>query len=280
MGGAVQSGSGRAVMRWFDASQRGLALGVRQTAVPVGGLIAAVVLPALPGPREGFLFLAAIVLLGAVAGARRSPSGPRARARRGRHRVDGARPAALARLRGERALSHPPGRDDGLPRPLPARRARLLRRHRGRGVRGRTGAGGGAADRDRALVGRLGRHASARCASSAARSRRRSHSWQWSQPATTGSSSRRSCWRRACRWAGTGSPSRSPPRSAAAAAAPRSASSRPRCPQSASLRRSSSRRRCRGRPGARPSRSPPLFPLAGIWVLRPLAGAVANARSG
>ena len=66
-GGAVQSGSGRAVMRWFDASQRGLALGVRQTAVPVGGIVAALVLPALASPREGFLFLAAIVLLGALA---------------------------------------------------------------------------------------------------------------------------------------------------------------------------------------------------------------------
>lgn len=76
MGGSVQSGSGRAVMSWFGPSQRGLALGVRQTAVPVGGLIAAVVLPALAGPREGFLFLAVIVLLGAVAGALVLRSGP------------------------------------------------------------------------------------------------------------------------------------------------------------------------------------------------------------
>jgi len=75
-GGSVQSGSGRAVMAWFAPSQRGLALGVRQTAVPVGGLLAALVLPQLGGVREGFLFLAAIVLLGAVAGAlvlRRAP---------------------------------------------------------------------------------------------------------------------------------------------------------------------------------------------------------------
>jgi sugar phosphate permease len=75
-GGSVQSGSGRAVMRWFDASQRGLALGVRQTAVPVGGLVAALVLPALPSPREGFLFLAAIVAFGAVAGALVLRAGP------------------------------------------------------------------------------------------------------------------------------------------------------------------------------------------------------------
>jgi sugar phosphate permease len=68
-GGSVQSGSGRAVMRWFSASERGFALGVRQTAVPIGGVVAAVVLPLLETPRAGFLFLAGFVLAGAVAGA-------------------------------------------------------------------------------------------------------------------------------------------------------------------------------------------------------------------
>ena len=57
-GGSVQSGSGRAVMRWFGAHERGLALGVRQTAVPIGGFVAALVVPLLDGPRQGFLFLA------------------------------------------------------------------------------------------------------------------------------------------------------------------------------------------------------------------------------
>ena len=68
-GGSVQSGSGRAVMRWFAASERGLALGVRQTAVPVGGAIAALVLPALETPKAGLLFVAGFVLAGALAGA-------------------------------------------------------------------------------------------------------------------------------------------------------------------------------------------------------------------
>jgi sugar phosphate permease len=68
-GGSVQSGSGRAVMRWFAASERGLALGVRQTAVPVGGAIAALVLPLLETPRAGLLFVAGFVLAGAVLGA-------------------------------------------------------------------------------------------------------------------------------------------------------------------------------------------------------------------
>jgi len=68
-GGSVQSGSGRAVMRWFAASERGLALGVRQTAVPIGGAIAALVLPMLDGPEAGLLFVAGFVLAGALAGA-------------------------------------------------------------------------------------------------------------------------------------------------------------------------------------------------------------------
>jgi sugar phosphate permease len=68
-GGSVQSGSGRAVMHWFDPHERGLALGVRQTAVPVGGLVAALALPALGTARAGFLFLAGLSAAGAVAAA-------------------------------------------------------------------------------------------------------------------------------------------------------------------------------------------------------------------
>lgn len=68
-GASVQSGSGRAVMGWFGRSERGLALGVRQTAVPVGGVIAALILPVLGSPRAGFLCLAVLVLAGAGIGA-------------------------------------------------------------------------------------------------------------------------------------------------------------------------------------------------------------------
>ena len=68
-GGSVQSGSGRAVMRWFAADERGFALGVRQTAVPVGGAIAALTLPLLGSTKAGFLFLAGFVLVGALVGA-------------------------------------------------------------------------------------------------------------------------------------------------------------------------------------------------------------------
>ena len=66
-GASVNSASGRAVMHWFGPSQRGLALGIRQTAIPAGGLVAALVLPHL-GLRSGLLFLAGLCLAGAIAG--------------------------------------------------------------------------------------------------------------------------------------------------------------------------------------------------------------------
>jgi len=81
LGGCVQSASGRAVMSWFGPAERGLALGIRQTAVPLGGAIAAVVLPALasgPGLRSAFLALAVGSGLGAAVGLallRDAPSG-------------------------------------------------------------------------------------------------------------------------------------------------------------------------------------------------------------
>ena len=71
-GASVNSASGRAVMQWFDASERGLALGVRQTAIPLGGLVAAVALPSIEaagGLEAAFLFLAALCLGCALAGA-------------------------------------------------------------------------------------------------------------------------------------------------------------------------------------------------------------------
>jgi len=67
-GASVNSASGRAVMQWFPVSERGFALGVRQTAIPLGGLVAAIALPAL-GLRSAFLFLAALCLAGAIFGA-------------------------------------------------------------------------------------------------------------------------------------------------------------------------------------------------------------------
>lgn len=71
LGAGVNAGSGRAVTRWFGVEQRGLALGIRQTATPTGGVVAALTLPALVlwgGPRAAFLGLAGFCLAGALAG--------------------------------------------------------------------------------------------------------------------------------------------------------------------------------------------------------------------
>lgn len=71
-GSSVNSASGRAVMQWFGPSERGLALGIRQSAIPAGGLIGAVVVPRLAatgGSEAAFLFLASFCALGALVGA-------------------------------------------------------------------------------------------------------------------------------------------------------------------------------------------------------------------
>ena len=67
-GASVNSASGRAVMQWFAADERGLALGLRQTAIPLGGLIAAVALPVFE-LKHALLFLAALCVAGAGLGA-------------------------------------------------------------------------------------------------------------------------------------------------------------------------------------------------------------------
>jgi sugar phosphate permease len=66
-GASVNAASGRAVMQWFPSAERGFALGVRQTAIPVGGLVAALVLPTL-GLRAAFVFLAALCVAGGLFG--------------------------------------------------------------------------------------------------------------------------------------------------------------------------------------------------------------------
>ena len=45
IGGSVNGSSGRAVMAWFQEGQRGLAMSVRQTSVPAGGALGALILP-------------------------------------------------------------------------------------------------------------------------------------------------------------------------------------------------------------------------------------------
>jgi sugar phosphate permease len=75
-GASVNAATGRAVMGWFDITQRGLALGIRQAAVPVGGLVGALVLPHFT-VAHAYAFLGALCLVGAAAGAAflREPKG-------------------------------------------------------------------------------------------------------------------------------------------------------------------------------------------------------------
>ncbi len=51
LGGSVNGSSGRAVMSWFKEGERGLAMSIRQTAVPLGGGIGALALPWLAANR-------------------------------------------------------------------------------------------------------------------------------------------------------------------------------------------------------------------------------------
>jgi sugar phosphate permease len=83
MGASVNAASGRAVMQWFAAEQRGFALGLRQTAIPVGGAVAALALPAIDGAgglKASFAFLGALCLVSAAvaAVAVREPAQPKA----------------------------------------------------------------------------------------------------------------------------------------------------------------------------------------------------------
>jgi sugar phosphate permease len=71
-GASVNSATGRAVMHWFAAEERGLALGLRQASLPLGGALAAVSLPAIVAHSSldgALLFLAAFCCAAALAAA-------------------------------------------------------------------------------------------------------------------------------------------------------------------------------------------------------------------
>jgi sugar phosphate permease len=73
LGASVNAASGRAVMGWFGVRERGLALGIRQTAIPIGGAASAAGLPWLAstgGTRLALIVLGcACVAGGAIAAA-------------------------------------------------------------------------------------------------------------------------------------------------------------------------------------------------------------------
>jgi sugar phosphate permease len=63
--------TGRAVIGWFGRDERGFVLGIRQTAIPLGGALAALTLPAIAiaaGLEAALLTLAGFTLVAAVAG--------------------------------------------------------------------------------------------------------------------------------------------------------------------------------------------------------------------
>jgi sugar phosphate permease len=87
LGGAASTASGRAVVGWFGRGERGFALGIRQTAVPLGGAVAALTLPlvaATGGLEAALLGLAGASAVAAVAAAvwiREPPPPPKDRPR-------------------------------------------------------------------------------------------------------------------------------------------------------------------------------------------------------
>src|SRR5262245_41518299 len=70
LGNGVQNPAGSAaIMRWFPPRQRGVAMGIRQTGVPLGGILAASLAPALAlayGWRTVYIFGGLVTFAGAV----------------------------------------------------------------------------------------------------------------------------------------------------------------------------------------------------------------------
>ncbi len=66
LGGSVNGSSGRAIMAWFSEGERGFAMSIRQTAIPLGGGLGALLLPSL---AEALGFAAVYSLLAAAAAA-------------------------------------------------------------------------------------------------------------------------------------------------------------------------------------------------------------------
>ena len=72
LGSSALAASGRAVFGWFPRSERGLALGLRQTAVPAGAALASFTLPPLAstaGVHAALYGLAGLMLVAALAAA-------------------------------------------------------------------------------------------------------------------------------------------------------------------------------------------------------------------
>ena len=76
---SANTATARAVTSWFARNERGFALGVRQTAVPIGGFTAALALPPIVdarGLRTALLVIAGAVLAAAIVAATLMVEGP------------------------------------------------------------------------------------------------------------------------------------------------------------------------------------------------------------
>ena len=124
LGASVNAASGRAIMSWFGARELGLALGIRQTAIPIGGALGAGVLPVT---RVGRRNATRVFLPRWVVHDRRHSwrlrSSARAARGTGAHRrhTAAARTASLAPRRRHGDVPDRADRDHGLRRPLPSR---------------------------------------------------------------------------------------------------------------------------------------------------------------
>ena len=177
LGASVNSASGRAVMGWFDEDERGLALGIRQAAVPIGGAIAAVALPLARVASEGRSSRSS---RSAAASSSAAPSrrvllreAPHRRAGAdGRRSLDRCATARMWLLAGGSSLYlDRADRDHELRRPVPPRAPRALDSRGCRRARGRsTSSAIGDAHRGRPLVGP---HPHSHCAAAAGRARAR-----------------------------------------------------------------------------------------------------------
>ncbi len=78
-GASSNSATGRAVTSWFPQAQRGFALGIRQTAIPIGGFAAAVAMPPIAdagGTRAALLALAVLPVVAGLGAAAWLVEGP------------------------------------------------------------------------------------------------------------------------------------------------------------------------------------------------------------
>jgi sugar phosphate permease len=119
-GASVNSASGRAVMHWFRPDERGFALGIRQTAIPIGGLVVAIVLPGLAetgGSESAFLFRGRRT----CRRPRPARAGQRTRSRSRVAGTDAPRPSALATVARQRPVPLRAGCGHRVRRPLPPR---------------------------------------------------------------------------------------------------------------------------------------------------------------